>query len=87
MATVLLASAELGKQIAALLDTETPFDAAVAPLYERRPRNDTGHRPPLQLAATLARGYPCAIMGGLQTAEREREAHQQIRWRNYETFA
>jgi hypothetical protein len=34
---LLLASAELGKRIAALLDTETPFDAAVAPLYERRP--------------------------------------------------
>jgi REP element-mobilizing transposase RayT len=34
---LLVASAELGKRIAALLDTETPFDAAVAPLYERRP--------------------------------------------------
>ena len=41
---LLLASAELGKQIAALLDTETPYDAAVAALSSA-PNNaggDTG---------------------------------------------
>jgi hypothetical protein len=52
---LLLASGELGKQIAALLDTETPFDDAVAPLYERRPRNDAGHRPALQKIAVPSR--------------------------------
>jgi hypothetical protein len=37
------------------VDTETPFDDAVAPLYERRPRNDAGHRPALQKIAVPSR--------------------------------
>ena len=55
---LLLASAALGKQIAALLDTETPFEDAVAAIYDRRepggerssPLQTGGETPPLQVA-------------------------------------
>jgi hypothetical protein len=48
---LLLASAELGKQIAALLDTETPFD--VAPPSRRQ--NQAGRMPALQKIALASR--------------------------------
>jgi hypothetical protein len=49
----LLASAALGKQIAAILDTETPFEVAPASC---RPRERAGQRSPLQRIAVFMLG-------------------------------
>jgi hypothetical protein len=47
---LLLASAELGKQVAALLDTETPYGGAVAALFSA-PKSPVGTRALQAIAA------------------------------------